>query len=77
MKYKVANFAQMTINFKLFWSQVSGLSAWAGEKLSGLDTLSPWVLNLCLCYIVAAMTEVTSNTATCTLMMPILGELVC
>lgn len=56
-------------------SQESGLSAWVGEKLSVLDYLSPWVLNLVLCYIVAAMTEVTSNTATCTLMMPILANL--
>ncbi|XP_060600137.1 Na(+)/citrate cotransporter-like isoform X3 [Ruditapes philippinarum] len=56
-------------------SQESGLSAWVGEKLSVLDYLSPWVLNLTLCYIVAAMTEVTSNTATCTLMMPILANL--
>ncbi|XP_045170886.2 Na(+)/citrate cotransporter-like [Mercenaria mercenaria] len=56
-------------------SEKSGLSAWVGEKLTVLDYLSPWVLNLVLCYIVAAMTEVTSNTATCTLMMPILANL--
>ncbi|WAR01096.1 S13A5-like protein [Mya arenaria] len=56
-------------------SKESGLSAWVGEKLSVLDFLDPWVLNLVLCYIIAAMTEVTSNTATCTLMMPILANL--
>lgn len=56
-------------------SQESGLSAWVGKKLSVLDYLSPWVLNLVLCYIIAAMTEVTSNTATCTLMMPVLANL--
>lgn len=56
-------------------SQESGLSAWVGEKLSVLDDLSPWLLNLVLCYIIAAMTEVTNNTATCTLMMPILANL--
>ncbi|XP_052800974.1 solute carrier family 13 member 2-like [Mya arenaria] len=56
-------------------SKESGLSAWVGEKLSVLDFLEPWVLNLVLCYIIAAMTEVTSNTATCTLMMPILANL--
>lgn len=33
-------------------------------------------MNLVLCYIVAAATEVTSNTAICSLMMPILSELV-
>ncbi|KAL4223442.1 hypothetical protein ACF0H5_016913 [Mactra antiquata] len=56
-------------------SSESGLSEWVGDKLSVLDYLSPWVLNLALCYIVAAMTEVTSNVATCTLMMPILASL--
>lgn len=56
-------------------SQASGLSEWLGSKLSVLDYLEPWVLNLVLCYIVAAATEVTSNTATCTLMMPILANL--
>ena len=52
------------------------MSAWVGDKLAVLDYLDPWVLNLVLCYIVAALTEVTSNTATCTLMMPILANLV-
>lgn len=33
-------------------------------------------MNLVLCYIVAAATEVTSNTAICSLMMPIMSELV-
>ena len=59
-----------------FFSQESGLSAWLGEQLSVLDNLEPWLLNLVICYIVAAATEVTSNTATCTLMMPILANLV-
>ncbi|KAH3887590.1 hypothetical protein DPMN_011608 [Dreissena polymorpha] len=53
----------------------TGMSAWVGEKLAVLDYLDPWVLNLVLCYIVAALTEVTSNTATCTLMMPIVANL--
>ncbi|XP_052224933.1 Na(+)/citrate cotransporter-like [Dreissena polymorpha] len=52
-----------------------GMSAWVGEKLAVLDYLDPWVLNLVLCYIVAALTEMTSNTATCTLMMPIVANL--
>lgn len=56
-------------------SEQSGLSSWVGKQLTVLDYLEPWVLNLVLCYIVAALTEVTSNTATCTLMMPILANL--
>lgn len=34
-------------------------------------------MNLIICLIVAGATEVTSNTATATLLMPILAELVC
>ncbi|OWF50269.1 solute carrier family 13 member 2-like [Mizuhopecten yessoensis] len=56
-------------------SQVSGLSAWLGDKLAVFSSFEPWVMNLILCYIVAAATEVTSNTAICTLMMPIMAEL--
>ena len=64
------------VYFLHFYLQQSGLSKWLGNQLSVLDYLAPWVLNLVLCYIVAAATEVTSNTATCTLMMPILSNLV-
>lgn len=56
-------------------SQQSGLSSWLGDKLTVFSSFDPWVMNLILCYIVAAATEVTSNTAICTLMMPIMAEL--
>lgn len=56
-------------------SQVSGLSEWIGNQLSALTHLEPWLLNLVLCFIVAAATEVTSNTATTALMLPILADL--
>nr|XP_011440239.3 solute carrier family 13 member 2 [Crassostrea gigas] len=56
-------------------SQVSGLSDWLGCELRVFKDFEPWVMNLVLCYIVAAATEVTSNTAICSLMMPILSEL--
>ncbi|PVD31361.1 hypothetical protein C0Q70_06773 [Pomacea canaliculata] len=55
--------------------RVSGLSDWLGGKLQYLGFMDPWVLNLCLCLIVAVATEVTSNTATSTLLMPIMAEL--
>ena len=57
-------------------SQASKLSVWLADKLSSLDYLDKWVLNLSLCFIVAAATEVTSNTATATLLMPIMANLV-
>ncbi|KAL3857546.1 hypothetical protein ACJMK2_012200 [Sinanodonta woodiana] len=53
----------------------SKLSVWIGEKMSVFSDLEPWVMNLILCFIVATATEVTSNAATCTLMMPILAKL--
>ncbi|VDI01092.1 Hypothetical predicted protein [Mytilus galloprovincialis] len=34
-----------------------------------------WVMNLVICLIVAAATEITSNSATATLLMPIMAEL--
>lgn len=55
--------------------QDSGLSAWLGKMLNNLSDLEPWVLNLVLCIIVAVATEVTSNTATSTLLMPIMFEM--
>ncbi|KAK3738701.1 hypothetical protein RRG08_000793 [Elysia crispata] len=53
----------------------SELSQWLADKLETLDYLDKWVLNLCLCLIVAAFTEVTSNTATASLLMPIMANL--
>ena len=47
-----------------------------GSKLSGLEGMEPWVLCLVLCYLVTAMTEVISNAAVCTLMMPLISALV-
>lgn len=58
-----------------YGSQVSGLSDWLGCELSVFKDFEPWVMNLVLCFIVAAATEVTSNTAICSLMMPIMSEL--
>ncbi|XP_062610510.1 Na(+)/citrate cotransporter-like [Saccostrea cucullata] len=56
-------------------SKVSGLSDWLGCELSVFKDFEPWVMNLVLCLIVASATEVTSNTAICSLMMPIMSEL--
>ncbi|XP_061166461.1 Na(+)/citrate cotransporter-like [Saccostrea echinata] len=56
-------------------SKVSGLSKLIGEQLTVFEDFEPWVMNLVLCFMVAAATEVTSNIAICTLMMPIMKEL--
>jgi sodium-dependent dicarboxylate transporter 2/3/5 len=51
----------------------SGLSELMGEALTGLSTLPVFLLILCLCLFITFLTEITSNTATATLLMPILA----
>lgn len=58
------------------FSQNSGLSDWVGEQLSLLDSLDSWVLNLVISIVVAMFTEVTSNTATAQLLLPVLSKMV-
>jgi len=49
----------------------SGLSTWVGYLLSHLDVLPGPVLILVFGFIVTLITQVTSNVASCTLMLPI------
>jgi len=51
----------------------SGLARWIGERLAGLGALPLPVLVFVLCLGVSFLTEVTSNTATATLLLPILA----
>jgi len=51
----------------------SGLSAAVADALGGLRGLDPWLVILAICLAVTFMTEVTSNTAVTTLLMPILA----
>ncbi len=51
----------------------SGLSVLMGEWLTGLSTLPILLLLLSICLFVTFLTEITSNTATATLLMPILA----
>jgi len=51
----------------------SGLSAMLGEWLSSLANLPMIAMVLTLCLVVTYLTEITSNTATATLLMPILA----
>ncbi|KAK7482433.1 hypothetical protein BaRGS_00026355 [Batillaria attramentaria] len=53
----------------------SGLSDWFGDQLTAFESLDPWLINLVICVAVAMATEITSNTATATLLMPIMAEL--
>lgn len=51
----------------------SGLSAMLGDWLTSLSSLPPILMILTICLVVTYLTEITSNTATATLLMPILA----
>jgi len=51
----------------------SGLSSILGEWLTSLSSLPPILMILTICLVVTYLTEITSNTATATLLMPILA----
>ncbi|XP_041349636.1 solute carrier family 13 member 5-like [Gigantopelta aegis] len=53
----------------------SGLSAWVGLQLTVFKDFHPYLMLLILCYITAAATEVTSNTAIANLIIPIMSSL--
>uniref|UniRef100_G3SWP1 Solute carrier family 13 member 1 n=2 Tax=Loxodonta africana TaxID=9785 RepID=G3SWP1_LOXAF len=53
----------------------SGLSKWIGNKLSPLGSLSVWLIILISSLIVTSLTEVASNPATITIVLPILSPL--
>jgi solute carrier family 13 (sodium-dependent dicarboxylate transporter), member 2/3/5 len=51
----------------------SGLSIWFGEQLIGVSSLNPFLVILSICLIVTFLTELTSNTATTEMVLPILA----
>ncbi|XP_006901863.1 PREDICTED: solute carrier family 13 member 1 [Elephantulus edwardii] len=53
----------------------SGLSAWIGNQLSPLGSLPVWLIILISSLMVTSLTEVASNPATITLLLPILSPL--
>lgn len=55
--------------------EISGLTAWIGEQLSGLQNYPFWFILIIIITLVIFLTEVTQNMATCTLMMPIMAAL--
>ena len=53
----------------------TGLSEWVGSQLMGLEGVSVLVMILLVSALVLALTEVTSNTATASMMYPIMASL--
>ena len=56
--------------------QISGLSQLVGGQLANLSHVAPWIIVLIVSILTGAMTEIATNTATMTLVMPILDALV-
>lgn len=53
----------------------SGLSVWVAEQLAGLGDTSPVFLVASICTMLTFLTELTSNTATTEMILPLLGSL--
>ncbi|XP_062621081.1 solute carrier family 13 member 2-like [Saccostrea cucullata] len=53
----------------------SGLSVWLASQMSAFRDIDSWSMIFVICLIASFATEVTSNTAICTLLLPILAEL--
>jgi sodium-dependent dicarboxylate transporter 2/3/5 len=53
--------------------KVSGLSLWFGEQLAGVASFHPIVIILVICLVITFLTELTSNTATTEMVLPILA----
>ena len=51
----------------------TGLTGWVGDQLTGLSSFPLWVVVLCVCLIITFLTELTSNTATSTIILPVMG----
>ncbi|MCA8921967.1 MAG: SLC13/DASS family transporter [Planctomycetes bacterium] len=54
--------------------KASGLSAWVGGGLAALRGVSPLVVVSLVCVVLTGLTELTSNTATTEMVLPILAE---
>jgi sodium-dependent dicarboxylate transporter 2/3/5 len=54
---------------------LSGLDDWMGEQLKGLKDLPHWLILFCILAVVVALSEIASNIATASMMMPVLAVL--
>ena len=55
--------------------QASGLSLWVGENLKLFAGLPTWALIALVCLVITFLTEVTSNTASAQILLPLLAAL--
>jgi sodium-dependent dicarboxylate transporter 2/3/5 len=53
----------------------SGLSLWLGQQLEGARFLSPSIIVAIVCLLITFLTELTSNTATAEMLLPVLAAL--
>jgi len=53
----------------------TGLTTWIGEQLSSIQAIPTWLLLTIIALIVIFLTEVTSNTATASMFLPIMASL--
>ena len=53
--------------------RATGLTLWLGDKLTLLDGVPPILVVLAICALFTFLTEITSNTATAAILLPILG----
>ncbi len=53
----------------------SKLDRWIGEQLEGLGSMPPILIIACICLLLTFLTELTSNTATAEILLPILAGL--
>jgi len=51
----------------------TGLDQWIGQQLSGIQSLPVWLVVLTLCLGITFLTEFTSNTATATMILPVIA----
>ncbi len=53
----------------------SGLDQWIGTAFSGIGNIPPLLLIAAVCILLTFLTEITSNTATITMILPVLGAM--
>ncbi len=55
--------------------KASGLSLWLAERLAGAAAYHPLAIVLAMCLLITFLTELTSNTATAQIFLPVMGAL--
>jgi sodium-dependent dicarboxylate transporter 2/3/5 len=55
--------------------RATALDEWLADRLTGLEALPIPLVVLCICLVTTSATELTSNTATATLLMPVMAAL--